>query len=63
MLSLMSGLMAAWWRIRYLVPLLLGRVVLPIAAVVFGQIGGVAMWMEMLGRMQSLVPVVVLFCA
>ena len=35
LLSLMSGLMAAWWRIRSQVP-----VVLPIAAVVFGRIGG-----------------------
>ena len=41
----MSGLMAAWWRIGSLVPLLLGRVVLPIAAVIFGHIGGGAIWM------------------
>ena len=37
----------------------LGRVVSPIAAVVFGRIGGGASWMKMLGRMQLLVPVVV----
>ena len=37
---------------RSLVPLLLERVVLPIAAVVFGRVGGGAMWMKMLGRMQ-----------
>ena len=39
--------------------LLLERVVLPITAVVFGRLGGSAIWMKMLGRMQLLVPVVV----
>ena len=40
-------------------PLLLERVVLPTVVVVFGRIGGGAIWMKMLGRMQWLVPVVV----
>ena len=53
----MSGLMAAWWMTRFLVHLLLVRVVLPIVAVVFGRIGGGAIWMKMLMKMLLLVPV------
>ena len=63
LLSLMSGLLGAWWRIRSLVHLLLGLVALPIAAVVFGRIGGGAIWMKVLMRMLllGLVEVFVLF--
>ena len=47
LLSLMSGLMGAWWRTRSLVLPLLVRVVLLFAAVIFGQIGGRVIWMRM----------------
>ena len=58
LLSLMSGLMGAWWGTRSLVHLLLELVALPIAAVVFGRIGGGVIWMRMFGRMPLLAPVV-----
>ena len=38
LMNLMSGLMAAWWRIKFLVPLLLERVVLRIAASYLGKL-------------------------
>ena len=58
LLSLMSGLMGAWWWTRSLVLPLLVRVVLFIAAVIFGQIGGGVIWRRMLVRMPLLAPVV-----
>ena len=57
LLSLMSGLMVVWWRTRFLVPPLLVLVVLHIAAVIFEQIVGGAIWMRMLVKMLLLVPV------
>ena len=43
-------------------PLLLERVILPTVVVVFYRIGGGAAWMQMVGKMQLLVPIV-FFCS
>ena len=58
LLSLMSGLMGAWGRTRSPVPPLLVRVVLFIAPVIFGPVGGGVIWMRMLVTMSLLAPVV-----